>query len=219
VDKSGGTGSSAGFTLVEALASLAILALVSLMLVAGTGFARARLSRLQAADDGEIVEAAQDLLRARLTHAFPYARTASGVPRVEFDGLPDRLDFYGPPPDADAPDALQHYVLGVTTAGVLQLTRVSDLANEPAASTKGVALLRGVTGIAIDYFGAAPPDNRPRWRERWEQQDTLPRLVRLRVGFASGDRRIWPDLIVAPAATLDSLCEIEANSGACRGRS
>jgi general secretion pathway protein J len=211
--------SSAGFTLVEALASLAILALVSLMLVAGTGFARTRLTRLQAADDGEIVETAQDLLRARLARAFPYARAYTGTPRVEFDGQPDRLTFYGPPPDADAPDALQHYALGVTTAGVLQLTRVSELADEPAASTKALPLLRGVTGLAIDYFGAAPPDNQPRWRPRWEQLDTLPRLVRLRVGFAPGDRRVWPDLIVAPAATLDSLCEIEASTGACRGRS
>jgi general secretion pathway protein J len=210
---------SAGFTLVEALASLAVLALVSLMLVTGTHFARARLARLQAADDGEVVEAAQELLRARLARAYPYARPYTGFPRVEFNGLPDRLEFFAPPPDADAPDALQHYALGLTAGGGLQLSRASDLANDPAASAKSTPLLRGVRELAVDYFGPAPPDNQPRWRARWEQQDSLPRLVRVRVGFAPGDRRVWPDLIVAPAATLDSLCDIEVNTGACRGRS
>jgi general secretion pathway protein J len=209
---------SAGFTLVEALASLAILALLSLMLVAGIQVARVRLIRLQAADDGEIVETAQDLLRARLTRAFPYARPNTGFPHVEFDGLPDRVEFFAPPPDADAPDALQDYVLRVTTGGQLQLTRVSDLADEPAQSVRAAALLQGVSSLNIDYFGAAPPDNQPRWRARWEQRDTLPRLVRVRVSFPPGDRRVWPDLVVAPAATLDSLCQIEVNTGLCRGR-
>jgi len=209
---------SAGFTLVEALASLAILALLSLMLVAGTQFARSRMIRMQAADDGEIVETAQDLLRGRLSRAFPYARPNTGFPTVEFAGLPDRVSFFAPPPDVAAPDALQRYVLSVSPAGVLQLTRVSDLANDPDSAVRATPLLSAVRGLSIDYFGAAPPDNLPRWRARWEQQDALPRLVRVRVSFPPGDRRIWPDLIIAPAATLDSLCQVDSRSGLCRGR-
>jgi general secretion pathway protein J len=209
---------TAGFTIVEALVSLAILALLSLMLVAGTQHARLRLHRLQAADDGEIVETAQDLLHGRLARAFPYARPNAGTPTVEFDGTPDRLQFFAPPADAAAPDALQSYVLSLTTGGVLQLSGVSDLANDPNQSVRRLALLRGAAALNIDYFGAAAPDNRPRWRARWEQQAVLPALVRVRVSFPPGDPRTWPDLIVAPAATLDSLCQIDIHTGGCRGR-
>jgi hypothetical protein len=33
-----------------------------------------------------------------------------------------------------------------------------------------------------------------------------------------GDPRVWPELIVHPAATVDSLCVIDAATGDCRGR-
>jgi type II secretory pathway pseudopilin PulG len=209
----------AGLTLVEALASLTVLALLGVLLVSGTQFARLRLTRMQASDQGKVVEAAQDLLRGRLQRTFPYVRPNTGFPTVDFDGLPDKILFSGTPPDSKAPDALQHYVLTLAPGGVLQLTMVSDLANDPLQQTRAIPLLRGVAGLDLAYFGPAAPDNQPRWRPRWEQQATLPSLVRVRVAFAPGDRRVWPDLVVGPAATLDSQCQIEVNTGGCRGRS
>ena len=212
------TSSSAGFTLVEALASLAVLAMLGVLLLEGTQFARRTLER-PASGAGASVEAAETLLRNRLQRAFPYAHPNSGFPTVDFDGYADRLQFYGPPPDAAAPDALQHYALSLSPGGVLQLSMVSDLANDPAQSTHAIPLLSDVASVDLAYFGALPTEAQPQWRAVWRQQPNLPRLVRVRVAFAPGDRRVWPDLIVAPAATLDSQCQIEVNTGQCRGRS
>ena len=39
----------------------------------------------------------------------------------------------------------------------------------------------GVAAVEFDYYGATPPDNVRRWRERWVQQVGVPDLVRLRV--------------------------------------
>lgn len=209
----------AGFTLVETLASLTILALLSVMLAAGIQYARLRLSRGQGDAATAGVEAAQSLLRGRIERVFPYAPNNTGFATIDFTGEADHLAFDGPPPDAAAPDALQHYGLGLTPGGVLQLSMVSDLANDPTAAARPVPLLTGVASLDVAYFGVLAPDNQPQWRPRWRQQAALPRLVRIRVGFPPGDRRVWPDLVVAPAATLDSLCQIEFNTGRCRGRS
>ncbi len=212
------TSASAGFTLVETLASLAVLAMLSLMLVLGAQFGRRTLMRAEGGQ-GAAIEAAQTLLRSRLQRAFPYAHPNSGFPTVDFDGAADRIQFYAPPPDSVGPDALQHFALSLTPGGDLRLSMVSDLANDPAQPARMIPLLSGVASVELSYFGLAAPETQPRWRAVWRQQANLPRLVRVRVGFPPGDRRVWPDLIIAPAATLDSLCQIEVNTGQCRGRS
>ncbi len=212
------TSASAGFTLVETLASLAILAMLSLMLVLGAQFGRRTLTRADGGQ-GAAVEAAQTLLRSRLQRTFPYGHPNSGFPTVDFNGAADRIQFYAPPPDSVGPDALQHYALSLTPGGDLRLSMVSDLANDQAQPTRTIPLLSGVASVEFAYFGLATPDVQPRWRAVWRNQANLPRLVRVRVGFPPGDRRLWPDLIVAPAATLDSQCQIEVNTGQCRGRS
>lgn len=208
-----------GFTLVETLASLAIMALVGLMLLQGIHAVNLWRARRAADDGGRSVAAAQTLLRGRLVRVFPYTSSRTGFPLVDFTGLPDRLQFVAPPPDAGAPDALQHYDLGLNRQGQLALITVSDLALQADLAQRRLPLLNGVSRVEIDYFGPAAPDNLPRWRQRWEQQGVLPSLVRIRVGFPAGDRRVWPDLIVNAAATLDSRCDLEPTTGLCRGRS
>jgi general secretion pathway protein J len=208
----------AGFTLVETLASLAVLALLSLMLVAGSSFASRFLARTDTAD-GATVEAAQSLLRNRLQRAFAYAQSATGLPRVQFDGTADKVQFYAPPPDAAAPDALQRYTLSLSPQGKLQLAMASDLAEDPEQQTRTIDLLSGTAGLELAYLAPQGPDRAPRWVRTWHGQDRPPLLVRMRVVFQPGDRRFWPDLLVAPAADLDSNCMVEANTGKCRGRS
>jgi general secretion pathway protein J len=208
--------STAGFTLIEALASLAVFAAVSLLLLEGSRLLRLDVLRLQPQDDGRALASAQSWLRGRLQRAFPYAKPYTGQLQVDFDGQPQGLTFVAPPPDADAPDALQHYALALKPAGDLEVSISNDLALDPQQSARRQRILDQVAGMQLAYFGAAPPDNQPRWRERWEQQPALPTLVRIRVSFPKGDRRVWPDLIVDPTARLDSQCIIAPATGLCR---
>jgi general secretion pathway protein J len=208
--------SSAGFTLVEALVTLALMAGVGLMLLTGMQL----LHRREPGRGGgaRSVESAQLWLRSRLTRAFPLTSLRTGTPMVDFDGQAETVAFVAPPPDAEAPDAVEHYSLAVSPAGDLQLQMVSDLAIDPEQK-RDLKLLSGATTLKLDYFGPAPPDNQPRWRSSWQQQPSLPALVRIRVGFPPGDRRVWPDLIIDPRATLDSQCVIVKATGLCQGRS
>lgn len=210
---------SAGFTLVETLASLSILALLSLLIVSGAQFARLRLMRMDQGSNLESVQMAQDMLRARLVRSFPLAHPFAATSWVALDGAPDRLNFVAPPADAAAPDAVRHYTVWLSPNGDLTLSWVSDLALDPDHQAEKVVLLRHVSSIDLAYFGAARPDGALRWRERWSRQPVLPLLVRLRVTFPPGDPRLWPELLANPAATVDSSCTIDPNTGRCRGRS
>jgi general secretion pathway protein J len=208
-----------GFALTELLVALVLVGLISMLIVTGVSTGRRVWERADAAATaGETVEAAHATLRHRLEHAFPATRFDASAPYSDFLGSAKTMSFLGPDGDARRPGALRRYVVELTLAGELALTSTSDLSDPDAGPHERQVLLRGVGSIDLAYFGASAPDNVPRWRFGWRKQAGLPQLVRVRVQFADGDRRWWPELIVHPAATIDSLCVLDTASHRCRGR-
>ena len=203
----------AGFTLVEMLASLVVLAMVSLLILQGIGTSAPVWRKLERnTASGTTVESAQTLLRDRLEHAYPAVRYDGPAPYVDFAGGQGALAFLAPPRTADAGAALARYSLRLSAGGDLLLSGRDSLALEPRAAD--TVLLSHVQAIDLAYFGAgdgAPP----RWRDRWTGQGAAPLLVRLRLTFQPGDRRFWPELIVRPAANADLRCVIDPATGGC----
>jgi hypothetical protein len=67
------------------------------------------------------------------------------------------------------------------------------------AGAAGITVLVDrISGVEFSYFGPSDPDRPAEWRDRWEGVGSLPALVRVGVSFAESDRRLWPDLVVAP---------------------
>ncbi|MEM7021858.1 MAG: hypothetical protein AAF637_04610, partial [Pseudomonadota bacterium] len=71
-------------------------------------------------------------------------------------------------------------------------------------------LMEEVEALDLAYFGAARPNAEPIWWHEWQAQQTLPRLIRMKLQFPEGDGRRWPELIVGirvdlPPAFLSSL--------------
>jgi general secretion pathway protein J len=97
------------------------------------------------------------------------------------------------------------------------LASASDIAPTQGPADAQI-LLTGVRALEIDYFGPARPDMQRRWRVSWRGQPNLPELVRVRVAFEPGDPRRWPDLVVHPRATIDSLCRLDVVGHHCKGR-
>jgi general secretion pathway protein J len=64
------------------------------------------------------------------------------------------------------------------------------------AATEDRVLVAGIESLELAYFGAERPTAVPVWWQEWQDQRSLPSLVRMRVGFPQGDRRRWPELIV-----------------------
>ena len=212
-------GTDAGFTLVESLAALVIVGLLGLLISVGASRAAMWAMRPDPASRWTSIEAAQDFLRGRLERGFPYVGVLTSPPQIDFDGLADKADFVAPAAAAKGPDALWRYHLALDPNGDLVLYGRNDLAIDQQRYSDRQVLMRGVGALSLAYFGPAPPDGSAGWRDRWSGQPTLPWLVRVRVDFPPGDPRRWPDLIVRPAAQLDSACVVDPSTGDCRGGS
>jgi general secretion pathway protein J len=208
-----------GFTLIEALVSLAVLALLSLTLIGGLAAPRAVWSRQDAGlDRTEAVETAQGVLRERLQRAVPITMYDRRPPGPDFDGLAGQTLFIAPPPQAQAGDGLRRYRLSLDAQSRLVLESRNRMALDQEAWPERQVLLTGVQAIDLAYFGPAQPDMTPRWRARWSQQETRPELVRIRVFFPPGDARVWPELLVQPIADIDTECDLDRASKRCKGR-
>lgn len=205
---------SAGFTLIELLVGLAILSLAAMLMMTGIHsaivFAHA-LDRDDAATDQ--VAAAQRILRERVGFLIPLRRLNAGDPTVDFRGTERLVEFYSLPP-VGAPDrAPRKYRLLLTSPGDLVLFNAPELANTIDLSSRdtigwqGVPLLRGAASLSLGFFGRTHADPDRKWRISWDQEPVLPELVRIRVTFPDGDRRVWPELILRPIPTVDQRCD------------
>jgi general secretion pathway protein J len=206
-----------GFTLVEMLVSLALLAIAAALIGRSFALDRAALWRVQTrASAGEQVEAAQNMIRSRLEHLFAEASYEGATPTVAMEGGPDRLTFLAPGNDVRTP--IRRYRLALSPAGDLTLATADKTAAEIPPPADGAVLLPKVDRLQIDYFGPSGAAGAPAWAGSWTGRSSPPRLVRIRLGLPAGDRRTWPELIVRPAASVDSGCVIDPDTGACRGR-
>jgi general secretion pathway protein J len=197
----------AGFTLIEMLVTVALLALVAMLLFGGLRFGARAWDGAQAHGAGsEEVRLVQDTLRRELESAYPrYDASDTLHPQIDFAGEPDGVRFL-----SHAPQALQ-------TAGYTHIA----LAEEPDGKDRQLtihvgdgssALLRHIAGVRFAYFDGAS------WSDDWRAA-ALPRLVRIRVVFRRGDARLWPDLIVAPQIAVDTGCIYDVSANRCAGRS
>lgn len=221
---------------MELLASLTVLGLLSLMILAGLGGRSIAWNRMDRdSSGGEAVEAVQGLLRQRIGHAWPITLYNIVPPGPDFHGDTARMDFLAPPPAASAPGPLRRYQLALDAGGDLVLDSLSDVAMDQQHWSDRQVLLHGVQSLELSYFGAplkprtgavaaivaVAPTGGPSvadWQPSWNQQPVMPSLVRIRLAFLDGDRRRWPDLIVHPAANIDTSCVLVPATGGCRGR-
>ena len=216
----GGKPGDAGFTLVEMLVSMALLGLAAVLMLEGLQSAQ-RLWAGEAARTarGETIEAVQAGLRARLEHLRPVTRFDGSASFADVDGSDRQLIFVAPPADAERPAAARRYRLTLDDRGDLLLGSTEGAAAaDPTPVYRDQVLLQDVKALSLSYFGPGGSGGAPQWWSDWKHREAPPDLVKIKAELKAGDRRIWPDLIVHPAATVDTLCSIDATSGLCRGR-
>jgi general secretion pathway protein J len=208
---------SAGYALVEMLASLIIIGFASTLMISGLSASRRVWEHIDSANfAGETVAGAQMLLRERLERAFPATRFDKIPAYSDIEGTASSLNFLSSPRDVQAPSVLRRYVLSLASNGDLILASASDLAANPPGES--LALLHGAQGFDIAYYGTVPPASAPSWQLQWHRMSFLPKLIRIRVQFPPQDPRVWPDLLIRPVATVDSQCVLVVRTGKCRGR-
>ena len=186
---------SAGFTLLEILVALVVLGFLLLGLGQGTRFgllAVDRQSRLtdQLAD----LDAFDRVFRGLIQRMVPGAPTAP--PNIIGDT--GRLAFTSELPQAAAnlPLRLADMVLAVDPRHRLVLRWIPHLdaarfgAAPPPTDT---VILEGIDRLELAYW----PRGGTGWNSAWNSR-VPPALVRVRLAFAPGDRRHWPDIVESP---------------------
>jgi general secretion pathway protein J len=196
-----------GFTLVELLVGLGLMALISVLLFGGFRFGL----RVWEAGDDRItatneIEMAQHLLRQQIAESQPVvlAPELERAP-VLFRGDAGGLLFVAPLPAHHGVGGFYLFSLAADRAQkdhqlVLRWRRFrSDKVDATAFDPKDRSVLvNGVGSIEIRYFGRPTANAPARWLESWDGAHGLPQLVRVRILFPRGDGRQWPELVVAP---------------------
>jgi general secretion pathway protein J len=192
-----------GFTLVELLVALGITGATAGLLAAAVSTGSLAWRRSDAAADSQdSVSAAQALLRERIERLAPMDADAN-TPLLAATAI--RFPFLASAPDALKTAGIQPTTLSLRPDGRLVL----------AYGATAFPVIDDVAAIDAAYYGPAEHDPAPRWRTSWAESASPPRLVRLRVRFAPGDRRVWPDLVIRPAVMVAAGCHVDPQRGTC----
>ena len=196
-------GPQRGFTLLELLVALVVLGLLVVGLTQGVraGLTMWGAQTRRLGETGEL-DASARVLRVLLGGiSVPppgmVGRGAAGTMKLE--GRSDSLAFVGELPTG----------LGTTRRANITLELVQDrlvlhwtphhheLTTAPKPEPVETELIRGVAQIDFAYWGSPATDQTAGWQAQWDSFN-LPELIRVRLAFAKGDRRRWPDLIATP---------------------
>lgn len=205
------TTGDAGWTLLEMLVAMALLALTTALLTAAISGARTGFTALERRTSESRSVAVQTHLRHAISQMQPSrsAETPQTAPLI--DAAETSLGFvsgYSP-----AGQFGGHYLvrlgLQARSDGLWDLLETRSLfraATRPgtvATVQRGITspLLPAIAGVRFQYFGQADVGEPPAWSTGWTASNRLPQLVSVQITFPAGDRRSWPTFVVAVPAS------------------
>lgn len=206
---------AAGFTLLEVLVAMTVLGVLTGLLTSGLGFGvRVWEHERSELDDWSDLQTVQGIIRRVLSQAWPLnVPGPNGTQTGGFLGTATAIRFLGPSPAQSLPGGIYKYTLisrpdpdGLRL--ILTWQRQAPEPRRPARSgaapaveegpaPKEVVLAEHLATAVFSYFGAAEEGTRPSWKDQWDDATKLPQLVRVHITYLPGDRRRWPELIVA----------------------
>jgi general secretion pathway protein J len=186
---------TAGFTLLEVLVALAVLGFLMLGLSQGLRFGlTAWDSQARLLGRSGDLDVADRTLRRIVTQLVPTDDPQNPGLRGAAHSLEAVTVL---PVTAALPTRQASIALGVDRAGRLVLRwtpylHARRLGPPPPASES--ELLRNLARIELGYWSTEAGGA---WLSTWTRME-LPALVRIRLVFARGDPRRWPDIVAAP---------------------
>jgi general secretion pathway protein J len=179
-----------GFTLLELLVVLAVFGFILAVLGSGVRFAS---RAVQSADRQRVAHDDLDPVQATVRAFIGDARA--------IEGSSDEIKFVGPMPEALGLRGSFDITLSLSDDRLVARWRPhhakdKDSDDDPPGMSGEADLAHGVTDLAFAYY-VAGTDGKVGWHSTAPKR-SAPRLVRLDVTLTAGDRRHWPDLVVAP---------------------
>jgi general secretion pathway protein J len=215
-----------GFTLLELTVALLLLALMSSLLygtlsLSANTWDRGEAKAVQSSD----MRLTEEFLRQALTAQHPLRLHKVLDQPLYFQGARESLAFAAVMPGRTG-GGIYYFRLAVTPSGNssrLTLARIIPDYSATALPDFGGAdqsvLADGITEVRFSYFGRDPDSNdvnTPTWRDRWEDPQLLPLMIRVDVRPAKGAP--WPSLVVEPRLAPEAGCRAwDSNRNRCVG--
>ena len=210
-----GVGLQRGFTLIEVTIALVLLALMASVLygslsLAGTSWDR---GELKAQQTGEM-RLSEDFLRRTLTSQHPLRFQKVLEKPLYFVGTSESLSYAVALPGR-AGTGMYFFKVALAPNGNTSRLVLARMIPDYAATTPpdfgnaDVSILAdGVAEARFAYFGRDPGTAdtvTPTWRDRWDDPQRLPDLIRMDVKLANGTS--WPPLVVEPRLSMLVGCK------------
>jgi len=199
----------AGFTLIEVLVSLGLLAGTVAMIAASIASTRLATATVERLSKRSVVTAAQDYLRSAIMQTQTFSGNVLPTKRsLNFDGKATELNFitsYSPLAHVRGLYRVSvNLIASSDHPGLYDLIASQTLfrladddeAGEAATITTTATLFPGIETVNFAYFGEKDEAEGGDWLETWSQREGLPSLVRIEVVLSKGDDRQWPVLKV-----------------------
>ena len=193
-----------GFTLLELLIAISITGLILVLAYGGLRLATSSWKNTSAViSNEEDLHLIYGFLRRQLAHTQLPAKLSATVIDKQFSGTAQQMSFVAPLPGRHAgASGLYRFnlVFAETDSGQqLEIDYVPDLPNaEPTTrmrETRKRVLLDRLASGAFSFFGKTTPTEQADWQESWDNQDTLPLLVKIQLNIK--DQPVaWPEMII-----------------------
>ncbi len=205
----------AGFTLIELIIALSLLALMSAVMFGSLSMA----GRTWDGGEAKVAEVSamrqtQEFLREQLSAEYPLRlRKVAEVPLL-FAGERDEMRYAAALPPRVVDGGVYYFRLVVAKSDDKSQLILERLIPDPGAlqepefrDAERSVLADGVAELHISYFGRDPDAgdvDAPTWRDHWGDRQRLPLLVRIEVKPEKG--AAWPVLVVEPRRAPESGC-------------
>ena len=217
-----------GFTLLELTIALLLLALMSSLLYGSLSLSATSWDRGEAkAQASADMRQTGEFLRQALTAEHPLRLHKALDQPLYFAGSSDALAFAAATPGRVGGGIYYFRIAlsGGNESSKLVLSRViPDYGADKPPSFDGAdasVLADGIAELKFSYFGRDPDVAdivEPTWRDRWDDPQILPLMIRMNVKTAKGES--WPPLTVEPRIAPEAGCRSwDANRHRCVGAS
>lgn len=214
-----------GFTLIEMV--LAMVLLAAMLAMAWGGFAFA-LRAWEAGDThghrASDLRLAESFLRREISEIFPMRWKDPMQLKFAFEGERERLRFVSVRPPGITAPGLALVGLELESGDdrsvnlVMRRAPPDDEAKDfaPLESGERTVLISGLRAAQFSYFGADNDVNEPRWLDSWPYEGRMPLMVRVRLTAADGAP--MPDLVARLMLAEEAGCLENTFQRVCRPR-
>ena len=215
-----------GFTLIEMLVALVLLAAMMSLLYSGVSFG---LRSWDAGDaNGRRVadrRIGENFLRRELTELFPMRWKDPMTLKYAFEGARDHLRFVSSRPAGVSEGGLSLVGVEVEQGAdprsrnlVMRRAMPDDAAKDfgPLDQSKPTILLEDVDAVSFAYFGSENDFTDPQWYDTWTFEGHIPQLVR--ISMRSSDGALLPTMTVHLELSEEAGCLENTFQRVCRPR-